>query len=186
MLKKRCAKIWLKKMSTKQGVARRRDGSPVQAGEAPGAQGLGRFLWTAKDDPSGAKKRQINHHNQHVHLQSLLASQTGLSPYLRFGCLSTRLFYHALSDLYRWLLLISMVWYDYGMIGIIAFHKALLSHRLWSLLVLTIYLVGAPGYTKPYLNLPSPQEDKEVRAPSLAPRTTSLEGILLLRGNEEP
>ena len=35
-------------------------------------------------------------------LQSLLASQTGLSPYLRFGCLSTRLFYHALSDLYRW------------------------------------------------------------------------------------
>ncbi|XP_023329370.1 cryptochrome-1 isoform X2 [Eurytemora carolleeae] len=33
--------------------------------------------------------------------QSLLASQTGLSPYLRFGCLSTRLFYHALSDLYR-------------------------------------------------------------------------------------
>eukprot|EP00088_Acartia_fossae_P027445 TRINITY_DN2820_c0_g1_i12.p1 TRINITY_DN2820_c0_g1~~TRINITY_DN2820_c0_g1_i12.p1 ORF type:complete len:1093 (-),score=297.82 TRINITY_DN2820_c0_g1_i12:127-3405(-) len=33
--------------------------------------------------------------------QSLLASQTGVSPYLRFGCLSTRLFYHALSDLYR-------------------------------------------------------------------------------------
>jgi len=33
--------------------------------------------------------------------QSLLASQTGLSPYLRFGCLSTRLFFHALSDLYR-------------------------------------------------------------------------------------
>jgi len=33
--------------------------------------------------------------------QSLLASQTGLSPYLRFGCLSTRLFYHALADLYR-------------------------------------------------------------------------------------
>ena len=33
--------------------------------------------------------------------QSLLPSQTGLSPYLRFGCLSTRLFYHALGDLYR-------------------------------------------------------------------------------------
>jgi len=33
--------------------------------------------------------------------QSLLPSQTGLSPYLRFGCLSTRLFYHALTDLYR-------------------------------------------------------------------------------------
>nr|AJY53622.1 cryptochrome 2 [Nilaparvata lugens] len=33
--------------------------------------------------------------------QSLLASQTGLSPYLRFGCLSTRLFYYQLSDLYK-------------------------------------------------------------------------------------
>ena len=33
--------------------------------------------------------------------QSLLASTTGLSPYLRFGCLSARLFYHALGDLYR-------------------------------------------------------------------------------------
>lgn len=29
--------------------------------------------------------------------QSLLASQTGLSPYLRFGCLSVRVFYHQLS-----------------------------------------------------------------------------------------
>lgn len=33
--------------------------------------------------------------------KSLLASQTGLSPYLRFGCLSTRLFYHQLTDLYK-------------------------------------------------------------------------------------
>ncbi|KAK8789228.1 hypothetical protein V5799_020989 [Amblyomma americanum] len=33
--------------------------------------------------------------------KSLLASQTGLSPYLRFGCLSARLFYHQLADLYR-------------------------------------------------------------------------------------
>lgn len=32
--------------------------------------------------------------------QSLYASQTGLSPYLRFGCLSTRLFYYKLTDLY--------------------------------------------------------------------------------------
>ncbi len=32
--------------------------------------------------------------------QSLLASQTGVSPYLRFGCLSTRLFYYQLSGLY--------------------------------------------------------------------------------------
>lgn len=33
--------------------------------------------------------------------QSLLASQTGLSPYLRFGCLSTRLFYYQLVELYK-------------------------------------------------------------------------------------
>lgn len=33
--------------------------------------------------------------------QSLLPSQTGLSPYLRFGCISTRLFYHQLTDLYK-------------------------------------------------------------------------------------
>ncbi|XP_045471055.1 cryptochrome-1-like [Harmonia axyridis] len=33
--------------------------------------------------------------------QSLLSSRTGLSPYLRFGCLSTRLFYYRLTDLYR-------------------------------------------------------------------------------------
>ncbi|CAG7728042.1 unnamed protein product, partial [Allacma fusca] len=33
--------------------------------------------------------------------RSLLASQTGVSPYLRFGCLSPKLFYHQLTDLYR-------------------------------------------------------------------------------------
>ncbi|KAK9722255.1 FAD binding domain of DNA photolyase [Popillia japonica] len=33
--------------------------------------------------------------------ESLLPSQTGLSPYLRFGCLSTRLFYYQLTDLYK-------------------------------------------------------------------------------------
>ncbi|CAH0405959.1 unnamed protein product [Chilo suppressalis] len=33
--------------------------------------------------------------------QSLFASQTGLSPYLRFGCLSTRLFYYQLTELYK-------------------------------------------------------------------------------------
>ncbi|XP_057330375.1 cryptochrome-1-like isoform X1 [Microplitis mediator] len=33
--------------------------------------------------------------------QSLLPNQTSLSPYLRFGCLSTRLFYYQLRDLYR-------------------------------------------------------------------------------------
>ncbi|KAG8177977.1 hypothetical protein JTE90_019988 [Oedothorax gibbosus] len=34
-------------------------------------------------------------------LQSFLLSQTGLSPYLRFGCLSPRLFYQELTELYR-------------------------------------------------------------------------------------
>ncbi|KAL4704997.1 hypothetical protein ACJJTC_009785 [Scirpophaga incertulas] len=33
--------------------------------------------------------------------ESLLASRTGLSPYLRFGCLSTRLFYYQLTELYK-------------------------------------------------------------------------------------
>jgi len=33
--------------------------------------------------------------------QSLLASPTGLAPYLRFGCLSTRLFFSELNDLYQ-------------------------------------------------------------------------------------
>lgn len=32
--------------------------------------------------------------------ESLLASRTCLSPYFRFGCLSTRLFYHRLNELY--------------------------------------------------------------------------------------
>ncbi|KAI1286081.1 Cryptochrome-1 [Halotydeus destructor] len=31
----------------------------------------------------------------------MAATQTGLSPYLRFGCLSARLFYHQLSELFR-------------------------------------------------------------------------------------
>lgn len=33
--------------------------------------------------------------------QSLYASPAGLSPYLRFGCLSPRLFYRVLDDLYQ-------------------------------------------------------------------------------------
>ena len=33
--------------------------------------------------------------------QSLFACPTGLSPYLRFGCLSARKFYTELNDLYR-------------------------------------------------------------------------------------
>lgn len=33
--------------------------------------------------------------------QSLMSNQTGVSPYLRFGCLSVRLFYWKLTELYR-------------------------------------------------------------------------------------
>jgi len=32
---------------------------------------------------------------------SLLASDTGLSPFMRFGCLSVRLFYFKLTELYK-------------------------------------------------------------------------------------
>ena len=40
--------------------------------------------------------------------QSLLASQTGLSPYLRFGCLSVRLFHQQLTNLYKKVVLCSL------------------------------------------------------------------------------
>lgn len=43
--------------------------------------------------------------------QSLLASQTGLSPYLRFGCLSTRLFYYQLTDLYKKVIFLILINY---------------------------------------------------------------------------
>lgn len=36
-----------------------------------------------------------------MNANSLLATPTGLSPYLRFGCLSCRLFYFKLTDLYK-------------------------------------------------------------------------------------
>ena len=39
--------------------------------------------------------------HQKIKPQSLLTAQTGLSCYLRFGCLSSRLFYHSLNDLYK-------------------------------------------------------------------------------------
>lgn len=42
-----------------------------------------------------------NFERPRMNANSLLASPTGLSPYLRFGCLSCRLFYFKLSDLYR-------------------------------------------------------------------------------------
>lgn len=42
--------------------------------------------------------------------QSLLASPTGLSPYLRFGCLSTRLFYHELTGAFVRYDIFSQIW----------------------------------------------------------------------------
>nr|XP_029524887.1 cryptochrome-1-like [Oncorhynchus nerka] len=42
-----------------------------------------------------------NFERPRMNANSLLASPTGLSPYLRFGCLSCRLFYVKLTDLYR-------------------------------------------------------------------------------------
>ena len=38
--------------------------------------------------------------------QSLLASQTGISPYLRFGCLSVRLFHQQLTSMYKKVMII--------------------------------------------------------------------------------
>ncbi|CAO2581235.1 Cry1 [Lemmus lemmus] len=45
-----------------------------------------------------------NFERPRMNANSLLASPTGLSPYLRFGCLSCRLFYFKLTDLYKKLL----------------------------------------------------------------------------------
>ncbi|KAK5867716.1 hypothetical protein PBY51_012181 [Eleginops maclovinus] len=42
-----------------------------------------------------------NFERPRMNANSLLASPTGLSPYLRFGCLSCRLFYFRLTDLYK-------------------------------------------------------------------------------------
>uniref|UniRef100_A0A8D0CI62 Cryptochrome-1 n=1 Tax=Scleropages formosus TaxID=113540 RepID=A0A8D0CI62_SCLFO len=42
-----------------------------------------------------------NFERPRMNSNSLLASPTGLSPYLRFGCLSCRLFYFKLTDLYK-------------------------------------------------------------------------------------
>ena len=78
--------------------------------------------------------------------QSLLASPTGLSPYLRFGCLSTRLFYHALSDLYR-------------KVGIASFlilcFQALFPFRLKSVIPLYLYTASYSGENS---SIAQPQE----------------------------
>lgn len=48
-----------------------------------------------------------NFERPRMNANSLLASTTGLSPYLRFGCLSCRLFYFKLTDLYKKVQLLS-------------------------------------------------------------------------------
>lgn len=53
-----------------------------------------------------------NFERPRMNANSLLASPTGLSPYLRFGCLSCRLFYFKLTDLYRKVKSISTVLYS--------------------------------------------------------------------------
>ncbi|TNN80057.1 Cryptochrome-1 [Liparis tanakae] len=50
---------------------------------------MGRCAWVA------------NFERPRMNANSLLTSPTGLSPYLRFGCLSCRLFYFKLTELYR-------------------------------------------------------------------------------------
>ena len=87
--------------------------------------------------------------------QSLLASQTGLSPYLRFGCLSTRLFYYQLVELYK------------KVIQSFTFrHCEKVECRIkpFCLFVLT---------------------DKKGDASSFPTRTITLEGVFLLRSNKK-
>ncbi|XP_077318083.1 cryptochrome-2 isoform X2 [Lithobates pipiens] len=48
------------------------------------------------------RKAWVAHYERpRMNANSLLASPTGLSPYLRFGCLSCRLFYYRLRELYQ-------------------------------------------------------------------------------------
>lgn len=59
--------------------------------------------------------------------QSLLASPTGLAPYLRFGCLSTRLFFAKLNDLYRE---VSAMRFNFERLYV-SFCKLLKSNLIW-------------------------------------------------------
>ncbi|XP_032759636.1 cryptochrome-2 [Rattus rattus] len=72
-------------------------------------EGLGPAVWQggetealARLDKHLERKAWVaNYERPRMNANSLLASPTGLSPYLRFGCLSCRLFYYRLWDLYR-------------------------------------------------------------------------------------
>ncbi|CAO2579813.1 Cry2, partial [Lemmus lemmus] len=75
-------------------------------------EGLGPAVWQggetealARLDKHLERKAWVaNYERPRMNANSLLASPTGLSPYLRFGCLSCRLFYYRLWDLYKKLL----------------------------------------------------------------------------------
>nr|XP_025121948.1 cryptochrome-2 isoform X3 [Bubalus bubalis] len=72
-------------------------------------EGLGPAVWRggetealARLDKHLERKAWVaNYERPRMNANSLLASPTGLSPYLRFGCLSCRLFYYRLWDLYK-------------------------------------------------------------------------------------
>ncbi|XP_069077855.1 cryptochrome-2 isoform X3 [Pleurodeles waltl] len=71
--------------------------------------GLGAAVWQGGEtealsrlDKHLERKAWVaNYERPRMNANSLLASPTGLSPYLRFGCLSCRLFYYRLRDLYK-------------------------------------------------------------------------------------
>uniref|UniRef100_G3UI04 Cryptochrome-2 n=1 Tax=Loxodonta africana TaxID=9785 RepID=G3UI04_LOXAF len=72
-------------------------------------EGLGPAVWQggetealARLDKHLERKAWVaNYERPRMNANSLLASPTGLSPYLRFGCLSCRLFYYRLWELYK-------------------------------------------------------------------------------------
>ncbi|XP_004708484.1 cryptochrome-2 [Echinops telfairi] len=72
-------------------------------------EGLGPAVWQggetealARLDKHLERKAWVaSYERPRMNANSLLASPTGLSPYLRFGCLSCRLFYYRLWDLYK-------------------------------------------------------------------------------------
>uniref|UniRef100_A0AAQ4PYH3 Cryptochrome-1 n=1 Tax=Gasterosteus aculeatus aculeatus TaxID=481459 RepID=A0AAQ4PYH3_GASAC len=82
-------------------------------GTAPGVwgfdtEGLSSAVWPGGETEALARLERhlerkawvANFERPRMNANSLLASPTGLSPYLRFGCLSCRLFYFKLTDLY--------------------------------------------------------------------------------------
>uniref|UniRef100_A0A672PL14 Cryptochrome-1 n=1 Tax=Sinocyclocheilus grahami TaxID=75366 RepID=A0A672PL14_SINGR len=64
--------------------------------------GLSSAVWPGGETEALTRlERHLERKRPRMNANSLLASPTGLSPYLRFGCLSCRLFYFKLTDLYR-------------------------------------------------------------------------------------